>query len=1562
MRYKMEFNGSILLYEYKKIIISLYFNKSNINNIDENANKHRKDNHSLEETINYFIFSAILRNLVICSCSKLKIIFNFRRDLHIPIFIKNHNRSKSKKFFEMCEEFKKNIDKINDLLKYRLKEMNHKIISTELCYIISNFFNFTEIKIPYDLRKIIKPEFDINVLAKKLESGYKFLNLVHPLILSLTKNNHFKISYFSSIICNRLGFFEYELKNKDFHDKLFPGIRFVKQHELLMKQFLFFNSNWHMKKDSFIKTKEGYLQGIKLTSKKFPTFYDDFFLIIGLDFNDELFLSEINKKFNRYTFLLDENFDFISQTKNFYEDFEFNTNMFKEIKINFFEFFCVDKNIFNEKIKKQNSDFLKNNSVNNIINLKKEDDAFALFKSISYEKAYELRDISKIESLKNTHIIIRDKISKDKILKMIPEFSKLIEEYGLDFEWYQRMDNLNERLSIKEISKDQENLFEYSNKMIFFYLNNNNVFSNNSSKNINLVNKSSHREKQIQSKESKNFNNINNHNKNFDNNIEIKNFFNYSFMSNYNINNNENNEKKGIENYSRIKIILDRNFDVIFNLKKIGTIYFYIVDLYEKTLYKKFSHDSLIYEQKNKKQSLKLINNNKDKENKLIKAKTLFSNESKKNKNFHDFIKVKNILIEEKSLIEDEDDNVIQKVKSWESENNSIDMQKHLIKEGERIFNNSHILKVDIKADKISTSSEEYDNNRKMSTKKNRTNMKKQTLKDKKKRIIKEIIDNKNNYNRINNSINKNNEKEKIPFITKDILEEFIKNSNTFNFYYIFIIFILFFSIIIIIAIKLSLAKINFSFASYITNAMIYLEEIKTDIYTGSIITLSQCFRTQVNDIPSGTTSFTFQLEIKASDLMEHLNAFEKQLKLSKNYKLISNIMNYLYQNITIFRLNPDWTTKVEESYLLQEINYFSYLLNEESKEKEENIKCDFENNFYLYFLHIEDYINSNSNLIYFINNKKETSFNQRFLFYIIINIIYKISPVLYNILEEIVTVQIKTMDTYLKEIIVIDSILIFLIFLAEIAIFLKNMLDINFIKHNFLFLYDYDQNQLQFEYEINYLEITAKEFNLNNLIQLENIKKYNKNYINPNNPNEIVLNDIKNNNENNSKIRESLIDNEFENNKENKKSNLFEIIIHNNQKIGNNFDQNSISGSFFNNSHNSSMIQLLNKNRKEGIDQLKIGNNQNKEKTNNFPNNKNNQILKKEINNNKYINGENQILEENEETFEMLKRNNNLIPSSIFISIYFSLIFFSFLIVTISFDIIDIHKKRDIWEYAINLSLNYLDKIPKIIELGLSTYVTIFFSSSELIEYYSKEEYPNHQPIYMTYFTKMKNYENSEIISSNIKDSIFTNKLYDNYRIKKNIEFCGGDEFFKKYFKGSKFLNKKLNEENLYCINSSAESLLFFNKWIVTLDSYFEIVNEMAIMCNNENEKMNDSGLDLEINFILHELTYLYIDFEERMKTNITFARQKLFEDEKFNRMLRDMNIPFTFAAGSLFFYINEDMSQLNKEISFHAIFSIIITYIINGVIIFFVIVMVYSNEKNKNVLVFVGKILKKE
>ena len=1568
---KWSFMTKFFLYEYKKLMLSIFFNKTNLNNVDESTNKFRKDNHFMTGLIDYFTLFAILQNLIISSCSNLKIIFSFRKDMHIPLILKSYNNSKINKFFKTGEGLKNNIDKILNFLRFNVNNIANQGISADLSYIISNFFIFVNNQIPNDLRKVISPVFEINTIADRLESGFKFLNIMHPLILALTKNNTFKIIYFSSVINNRLGYYQSELKGKDFHEKLFPGIRFNKQHELLMKNFLFSDDNSLVKNNTFLRTKEGYLQGINFTAKKFPTFYDDFYMIVGIDFADNLFISEINQNFNRYSFMLDENLEFISQTKNFYLDFEFNIYMFKEIKLNFFDFFCVDKNKFNKKLKKKNFNNQKK-SANNVYNLKKEEDAFILFKTIAYEKAFELRNIPKLKSIQNEFITINDKINKDKILKMIPEFSKLIEEYGLDFEWYQHFENLTDRLSIREYKKEEDDLTEYSRNMLtlgmnpnFRKSNRNTIITNNSSKTNNiLITKNNNKEKE------KDKDNLMENNENNDNNESIGRHSNSSASLTNKKNINEDNYSKKMlqDNNFNMKIILDRNFDVVYSLRKLGTANYYLVDLYERTYYKKYDDNSEVSELmqrssiKRKDESLKIqekLNFDNDNENddnnaKFIKAKTLFSS---KNKNNPKFPGIHLEPVEEDSNLGDETNEVEQR-KTWASDKNNIYIQKHLIKEGERIFNNKDetidqnnkdqkVINNSIVNKKLSNFSVTRVSNQEKHTKKIETKMK-----------IKEKIElgNRNNYNNYNNKSNKkDDDDEKMSFITSDKLEEYINKSYVYNKYYIIIIFTLYITTLIMITIKLIFANTNFSFTSYLTIGMIYLQEIKTDIYMGSIIILSQCYRVKPEDIPSTFNSYQMQLTIKSSDLMNHINGFEKQLKLAHNANLLSNIMNYLYKNITTYHLNDDWTQNEHETYLLKEINFYSYLLNRQANEDPNNVICNFSTNFYLLFFNTTEEI-------YNLNNKKIVSFNQKVIYFILMNIVYIINPLLSDIVEEIIIVQVKTMDNYLTKVMIICLAIACLIIVNEILILLKNNLDINFMKEIFIFLYHYEKSQFIFEYEINYLDITAKEFNINNLILLENVKRSNYEEIksNRNTSKDYLFNDNNiNSGENNNKdLKESLIGSVIKN--KNASTKLMDSLISKNPKNGNELEQFSIGGSFLNNSmnNNGSMLQLINnKKDKDAMNKLKG----NKKGKSNEKRNKSKKKLKNEINNNVMINEDEKMYYENEDTLEILKNTNRLIPFSISLSIMLSLLFSFLFLLIIVLNIIDIYRKRNIWEYAINLSMNYLDKLPKVIELAFSTILSIIVGKLDLGAYYKKEEYPNYQQRFMTYFTQFKNYENSDLIPSSIKDSLFANKLYDNYRIKKNIEFSENDNFFKGYFTQTKLWNKKLNEKEYFCINAALGGVLFFNKWISTLDTYYFYMEIITNSCNDENGKINESGLDLEIDLILHELTYLYIDFEGRMNSDVNAARKQFFENENFIRMLKDMNIPFTFAGGTIYSAINTDMNNLNRYISFFEIIFNIITYFVNFVFLVFLMIMLIVNEKSKKILVFISKIFKK-
>ena len=169
---------------------------------------------------------------------------------------------------------------------------------------------------------------------------------------------------------------------------------------------------------------------------------------------------------------------------------------------------------------------------------------------------------------------------------------------------------------------------------------------------------------------------------------------------------------------------------------------------------------------------------------------------------------------------------------------------------------------------------------------------------------------------------------------------------------------------------------------------------------------------------------------------------------------------------------------------------------------------CDFNENFFLLSSVNDPYE------IYKIS-QNETTFNQRFIYYVLDNIIYEIQPIISDISEEIIIALIKTLDSYLDKIMILYCCMLAFILGIQVTFLIKNNSDIYFFRQIFVFLYNYENNQLKKEYEINFLEKVAKEFNINNLTLLEKIKKDNNFFYSLVNANSgQLINDNSNNHE----------------------------------------------------------------------------------------------------------------------------------------------------------------------------------------------------------------------------------------------------------------------------------------------------------------------------------------------------------------------------------------------------------------------------------------------------------------
>ena len=274
---------------------------------------------------------------------------------------------------------------------------------------------------------------------------------------------------------------------------------------------------------------------------------------------------------------------------------------------------------------------------------------------------------------------------------------------------------------------------------------------------------------------------------------------------------------------------------------------------------------------------------------------------------------------------------------------------------------------------------------------------------------------------------------------------------------------------------------------------------------------------------------------------------------------------------------------------------------------------------------------------------------------------------------------------------------------------------------------------------------------------------------------------------------------------------------------------------------------------------------------------------------------------------------------------------------------------------------MNYLEKVPRIIELGFTAYLSAILGKFRA-KYYPLDEYKLIQQRYLTYFTTLKGYDQSELIATSMNASYFMNKLYDNYRLRKNLEFCENDNSFKSHFTHTKYWSKKLNEKNSYCSNAAVGGCLFFNKGLTTVYEYYLYVDQMASSCREEGKNLDESGLDLEMDFVLQELSYIFSDFEAQMKKNLSTARLNFFGSVNNLRILKNMNVPFSFGSGAFYSAVDRDMKELNNFISKFELVFIAILYVIDGLFLLYIFSIISINEKDKNILVYITKVMQTE
>jgi len=1367
---KLGFLTRYCLYEIKKYICKNIINSKNFKKIeDPYIIKYNRENLSMKKLIKYLVLYHIIKKLLKISCQNIIFFFSFRADLHNSLALQKYSKTKILPVIYSAEEIQLSISKLKFIIEKYYNEEKIPIESIELSYLICNFFKLLEGKISQDILKYITPIINFRDLYyEKLVNEFHHFMMSNPLIISLNIKDTFSISYFTNYFLEKLGYSYSELKNQDFHEKLFPGPPdLIKEHTFIMKQFLFFYENVFSQDNTFIKSKEGYLVSINFNCKIFPNFHENFNLITNIIFNDDLLpefynnlnnkktnFNTCNDKINTYSFLLDYDFDFFGLTKNFFIEYDLNEKMFRELRINFCQFFCIDENKLIEKILKERRNLIKKNpKFNQKISLRESNKAFTIFQNIKNENLFKIRDEKFLESYFYPPIFIYEKIDKKRLIRKIPEILNIIDEIGLDYDWYIRILNFKERIIIN-------------------YKGENNI------KDSGISALSHHQKYKIE----------------------------------------ENNPSTIIE-----RINLESNFikfpeqffEVVLSIKKLGSISYYIVNLLEKI------NDNL--------ETTRPINEDGETNNDKILEKNAINKKfkkmvSKKNIRINSFLSASTKTIKGTKGNEDVETikrNARTKVffqipssSTLKHNNNKFIREKTIEnpnnKEPKNLENNS-------------------DNNNNY---KNKDDNKSNT--EPRKKFIN--IDNLD-FHKIN-SLKKDElfeEEEIVPLISKDKFNLILKKNIKNNKIIILLIFTTVAIIIIFLISKFIICIVGFSLSATVLKTTIYLEMIKVDIYEQAILSIIYCINESYNW--TKLSAIHYEAEIKNKIIIDHLKILQDNVNSILNNKYCKGISDILKEKFIVYYLNLDWSVSAEKSDLLEEIRKLSYktygLVNS-------NEVCQI--NIFYEFIQVGPSI---------INQRKMDEANnmQKLLFYFLNNILKNYKTIFDKLSEECATSIQKIFFNYQNTLFYLLIILIILLLIFIILYIIKVLLDISYYQLLFMYYYNIENDQLKFGNQIYYLYKTILVFTYKNINFFENMKNnaYMRNHYDNNNFGFTRI--LKNNSIHSMHTQiPSPERNKKENNQEDEKNKANNI---------------NLEGSM-----NGSSVQFLNNSNNH---KLALGNNS--EKNNNFhtPN-----IKEKDSKN----------LSQEESIDSLSKSSIKLIPRATNISVFFILfgilLYLSLAIINIS----ESNNKKLDWKFSINLSMNILERVPKIIEMLVYTCITIMSNNQNVMKVSSNDT----QAKYLTDFKVNSLYYSDDIMNKYFNNTFFGKLLRDSYRINYNFN----NYLFQKknnIFFNTIYWENLLNIGGYFCIYAIIGEKSHSNEIQNVYNLFKEVENE-ALYCIEENTGINDSGAKLEINYILQELTNKFIEFITYKNSNISLsqARANFFDSKDIKRIFNDM------------------------------------------------------------------------
>ena len=470
---KLSFITQYFLYEIKKEIISeikkyKIFEKNDEKQFNINDDSFFKDNKNIKNVQNFFHYlkyEKIIKLIIKINFENLAKIFAFRREINKNSKIITLNKVSFQIFVNSCKLIKKN-DKILKLIIRNKSEFKNKekIKNNEMCYLLTNYFLILHKKIPNKLKGFFLIKDKFKYVYKNLDFDYYEFHMKYPMIITLNKLDTFNINYINSILCEILGYNFENIKGMDFNE-LLPSF-ISKEHNLIMKQFIFIKNGFIKNRSSYILDKNKKIIDVLFNCQQFPSVSKIFSIICDFYFLDE---QKKDSNYLNYVIFLDKNFNFLNIAKLFKEYFYFDLDFFITNNINFCDFFGIDK----EKLKKKFNILLskyKKDANNNIQNLEEKDLSFRIFSKIpTNDKMFISREDKKhSKELFNKIYKFNDKITENNINKGLLNISKSVLDKELNTDLLNKIKCLSKRYNLgsKSLISINETFISYEHVII----------------------------------------------------------------------------------------------------------------------------------------------------------------------------------------------------------------------------------------------------------------------------------------------------------------------------------------------------------------------------------------------------------------------------------------------------------------------------------------------------------------------------------------------------------------------------------------------------------------------------------------------------------------------------------------------------------------------------------------------------------------------------------------------------------------------------------------------------------------------------------------------------------------------------------------------------------------------------------------------------------------------------------------------------------------------------------------------------------------------------------------